>query len=154
MTPHSASAPPLPRPAEVVGRRRRAGAVLRRVDAVHPQRDHPLPQGDHPPHRRDDHGRRRPGDDWRHRRRRARSPGAGLAVIAGGGYSSLGNIGIEALTGFLVGVPQRAHRRAGDRGYRAGRHDHPARAPPRIWVRYAGGRRSTPSTAMAVHSVS
>jgi len=40
-------------------------------------------------------------------------------VIAVQGYSSLGNIGIEALTGFLSGVSQRAHRRAGDRRHRA-----------------------------------
>ena len=50
-----------------------------------------------------------------------------LTLAAGGtlavqGYSSLGNIGIEALTGFLAGVHQRAHRGTGRRGHRPGGH--------------------------------
>ena len=50
-----------------------------------------------------------------------------LTLAAGGtlavqGYSSLGNIGIEALTGFLGGVHQRPHLGTGGRGHRSGRH--------------------------------
>ena len=50
-----------------------------------------------------------------------------LTLAAGGtlavqGYSSLGNIGIEALTGFLGGVHQRAHLGAGGRRDRLGGH--------------------------------
>ena len=50
-----------------------------------------------------------------------------LTLAAGGtlavqGYCSLGNIGIEALTGLPGGVHQRAHRRAGGGRDRVGGH--------------------------------
>ena len=44
------------------------------------------------------------------------------ALIAVQGYNTLSNVGIEALTGFLGGVPQRPVHRAGDRRGGAGRH--------------------------------
>ena len=66
------------------------------------------------------------------------------ALIAVQGYNTLSDVGVEALTGFLGGLPQRPDHRAGDR--RGRRWPPPsAPAPPRSSARCGSTRRSTPS---------
>ena len=90
------------RPVGMLGPHRGSDDVLRQGDRRDPARGDALRQGDHPVDRRDLHGCWGVGDDRRHAGDR-RVLDVGHRRHAGrAGLPRLGNIGIEALTGFLA----------------------------------------------------